>query len=151
MIENAAAIAASPAIALPSTKPVRRPIRRMMLEAGYVHRPRPTTFNAIGRVAKAGSGASTSPDSPPTRTSIGTAVRLSMVAMLRMARLARDVLRSVNAAGFRITRWIAYCQQKHQPFDIAAIIWISMSNSGAARSAVTVNRGGGRCSSKNSR
>ena len=44
-----------------------------------------------------------------------------------------------------------YCRQGHQPFGTAAIIWISMSRSGAARSAVTVNLGGGRCSSKNSR
>ena len=42
-------------------------------------------------------------------------------------------------------------QSRRQPFGIAAIIWISMSSSGAARSAVTVKRGGGRCSSKNSR
>ena len=94
MIDSAAAIAASPPTALADTNPMRRPIRRMMLEAGYVHSPRPTTLSATGRVARAGSDASTSPANPPTSTISGTADRLSMVAMTRIARLARDVLRS---------------------------------------------------------
>ena len=99
MIDSPAAIADSPPTALASTKPARRPMRRMMLEAGYVPTPRPTTFRATGRVAKAGSGASTSPDSPPTSTISGTADRLSMVAMLRIARLARDFLLMAEAVG----------------------------------------------------
>ena len=64
MIDDAAAMAESPATTLPRTKPVRRPMRRMMLAAGYVHRPSPTTLSATGRVARAGSGASTNPDKP---------------------------------------------------------------------------------------
>ena len=63
-----------------------------------MHAPRPTTFSATGRVASAGSGASASPDSPPTRTISGTAVRLSMVAMPRIARLVRDPARSDDEA-----------------------------------------------------
>ena len=107
MIDSAAAIAASPAPALASAKPARRPIRRMMVAAGYVHSPSPTTFSATGRVASAGSGASTSPDSPPTSTIRGTADRFSMVAIARTARLARAASRPAGAAGSRIARSMA--------------------------------------------
>ena len=79
----------------------------MMVAAGYVHSPSPTTFSATGRVASAGSGASTSPDSPPTSTIRGTADRFSMVATARTARLAPRMRRARPARRGRelLDRW----------------------------------------------